>query len=89
MIIYINWKDEDVVTEKQLENLIEEETDRLESNTDDFAFWLNNHYSAYEIWSMNDDNLQDDILNDWHKCCADRAERYIVDDWDEYNLPDE
>ena len=89
MIIYINWKDEDVVTEKQLENLIEEETERLESDKDVFASWLNNHYSAYEIWSMNDDNLQNEILNNWHKYCADRIELDIFGDWNEYNLPNE
>lgn len=87
MKIYINWKDQDVVTERQLETLVEEEIEKLESNTDEFAYWLNNHYSAYEIWSMNDDNLQDKILNNWHEYCVNGIERYIYDDWDEYDLP--
>lgn len=89
MRIYINWKDEDVVTEKQYEALIEEKIEKLESDKNDFASWLNSHYSAYAIWTMEDDNLLDDILNDWHEWCADRAEQHIVGDWDEYNLPNE
>lgn len=87
MKVYINWKDQDVVTEKQLETLIEEETEKLESDNDVFPRWLNSHYSAYEIWNMNDDNLLDKILNEWHKYCADRADQYICGEWDEYDLP--
>lgn len=87
MIIYINWKDQDVVTEMQMETVVEEEIEKAESNKDDFAVWLNNHYSAYDIWNMNDSNLLDKILNDWHKWCVDGVERFFYDDWDEYDLP--
>lgn len=87
MKVYINWENQEVVTEMQLETVIEEEIEKLESNKDDFAFWLNNHFSAYEIWNMNDDNLLDGILDGWHECCADRAEQYISNNFDEYDLP--
>ena len=49
--IYVNYRDEKVLNEKEFEELVNEKWDELRKDEDDFAVWLNDRYDAHGIWS--------------------------------------
>lgn len=88
MRVYVNWCDEDILTTKQYEDLIEEKVKELETDKDAFEEWLDRNYSASDMW--DEDNLNKEIIKDeWHNHCWDEVSYDLSHDYDEYDIDED
>lgn len=83
--IYVDYENQAVLTEEQYKEAL---TERAKSyKTDDPAFeeWLNNRYSASEIFKMKSHELEK-VMERWESICQDDAEDDMNMELTEYEL---
>lgn len=88
MRVYVNWNDEDILTAKQYEDLMEEKVKELENDEDAFIEWLDRNYSASELWEENVTE-RENIKARWHDHCWDEASYDLSHDYDEYDIDED
>ncbi len=84
-MLYVNWRKKEIITDEEFKQRIEDE---IENYFDDYDFnkWLNNNYSATEIWNMSTEE-SDEVDNEFEDWCKEEAERNLLaDGWEEYEL---
>ena len=68
VVVYVNWNDEEILSEAEYQIKLEEETKISAADDYQFSQWLNEHYSADEIWNMTGEE-KDEVSARWLEYC--------------------
>jgi len=88
MRVYVNWNDEEILSTKQYEALVEEKVKELESDKDAFNEWLDRNYNASDLW--DEDGTDHEIIKEeWRVHCWDEVTYDLSHDYDEYDIDED
>ena len=73
VVVYVNWGDEEILSEAEYEIKLEEKTKIAAADDYCFGGWLDNHYSAADIWNMSEEE-KEEVKADWLKSCREDME---------------
>lgn len=73
VVAYVNWENEEIISEAEYEAKLEEETNIAAADMYDFGQWLYENYTAPEIWDMNEED-KEEVKAQWLKHCRDGME---------------
>ena len=71
--LYVDFKNESVLTEEEYKDILADRSKSYKDDTDAFEDWLNDNYSAFEIFNKNGVEL-DEVVNHWERVCNSDAE---------------
>ena len=83
--IYVDYENQDVLTEEQYEEAMAERIKSYKNDNEAFEDWLNDRYSASEIFKMNGVEL-DKVVERWEGVCEADAEEDMGREITEYEL---
>ena len=83
--IYVNWFDREVINEKEFEEKVEKITKVYKEDEDFFDVWLNEHYSADEVWKL-DEEKRKEVRSDFLIKCEELGVRDVRENWEENEL---
>lgn len=75
-VVYVNWDNEEIISEAEYEAKLEEEANALADDIYQFREWLNEHYTADYIWDMNEAE-KEEVKADWLKYCREGAKEEL------------
>ena len=81
--IYIDWEEREVLTEKEFEELVNEERKRLVDTDEAFEEWLENNFSSLELWKM-EMSERVKALTDYRRYCDKVARDNLLYEEDGY-----
>ena len=93
IIIYVNYENEKVLSEKEFEELVNEKWDEYRKDEACFATWLNDRYDAYGIWSEVScgleglrrlDKIKEEFEREEYESARDTLELY--ENWEKVEL---
>ena len=85
VIVYANWQEREVISEKEYKNKIEESAKEYIESYADFADWLNGNYHADDIWEMSI-SVKAKIEEEYREACQCCAEEEVNDYWKPYEI---
>ena len=71
--IYVNWRDEEVLTEDEYNELVREMAEDLRTSDYNFSEFLEDNYSHRELWEA-DEERRAEIMEHWVDKCFEAAE---------------
>ena len=77
--IYINWNEQEVMTQEEYERIRDDRLDEKLQDDWDFNEWLAGEYNLYEIFSMSEDE-KDEVRDRYSAWCADCVADGMRDD---------
>ena len=77
--IYIDWDEEKVYTQRDFEEMIAEDVSETMSNKDNFSDWLEECFSAREIFNFTPEQKKQ-VFDKWREECQKRA-KDSVEEW--------
>lgn len=83
--VYVNWYDREVINEKVFNEKVEEATTDYKEDEYFFAEWLDEHYSANEIWGFNEEQRKE-VRSNFLIKCEELGEKDVRDDWGEEEI---
>lgn len=83
--VYVNWFDREVINEKEFEKKVEETTQDYKEDKCFFDEWLNDHYSANEVWNLNEEERKE-VQKDFLIKCEELGVRDVREDWEEEEI---
>lgn len=83
--IYVDYENQEVLTEEQCKNVLAERVKSYKADNEAFEDWLNDRYSAYEIFKMKSHEL-DEVIERWEGVCEADAEEDMGRELIEYEL---
>lgn len=83
--IYVHWYDRETINEKDFEKKIEEATKDYKEDKCFFAEWLDEHYSANEIWGFNEEQRKE-VRSDFLIRCEELGAQDVREDWEENEI---
>lgn len=75
-VIYVNWEDKEILNEAEYKVKLKEKTCDFVADDYYFDLWLNEHYTAIEIWNMSKEE-KEEINSQWIKACHNDAEKEL------------
>ena len=84
--VYVNHEDETIINEKEYLERLDKATEEMTKDNLAFEEWVNDYYSAYDIWKATPEE-REEILKKWKDYCRE----YISNDgdmmwWRDYEL---
>ena len=70
--IYIDWDEENVYTQRDIEEMIAEDASETASDKGSFSDWLEECFSAREIFNFTPEQ-KEQVFDKWHEECQKRA----------------
>ena len=70
--LYVDWSAGEVLTEEELDAKIESKTKQNIDDDDEFAEWLRDEYTAFDVFRFTEDDRVN-VLDEWTACCRERA----------------
>ena len=83
--IYVGYENQEVLTEKQYKEALAERAKSYKADESAFEDWLNDRYSAHEIFKMKSHEL-DRIIERWEGVCEADAEEDMGGELIEYEI---
>lgn len=83
--IYVDYENQSVLTEEDYKEVLTERVKSYKSDNDAFEDWLNDRYSASEIFKMKSHEL-DKVVERWEGVCEGDAEDDMGRELVEYEL---
>lgn len=83
--IYVDYENQEVLTEEQHKKALSERAKSYSANNENFEDWLNDRYSAFEIFKMKSHEL-DKIVERWEGVCEADAEEDMGRELTEYEI---
>ena len=83
--VYVNWYNREVINEKEFEKKVEETTQDYKEDKCFFDEWLNDHYSANEVWNLNEEERKE-VQKDFLIRCEELGVRDVREDWEEEEI---
>lgn len=83
--IYVDYENQEVLTEEQYKEALTERAKAHVDDTDAFRDWLNDRYEAFEIFNKNGVEL-DEVVSRWEGVCEADAEEDMGYELTEYEL---
>lgn len=83
--VYINWYSREVINEKNFKEKVEESTRDYKEDECFFNEWLNEHYSANEIWKL-DEERRKEVRSDFLVKCEELAASDVRYSWEEEEI---
>jgi hypothetical protein len=88
MIIFVNWQQQRILTEKEMVKEIQEKAKHTFEDEGEFSEWLNDNFSASEVF-LFDDEERLKIANQWKEECY-QTEKELADYyWYEYEFEED
>lgn len=78
--LYVNWKTHDIVPASEWESLASTAVRWFETDENAFNEWLNSHYDASEIFSI-DEKRRKEIQEEWHQVCVKSGFDLMEENW--------
>lgn len=79
--IYIDWESREILTEKEFEEGIAEESKKLVNDDETFEYWLECNYTMLELWKMTmTERVQ--ILTKYKEYCNKLAKENLLYEFD-------
>ena len=89
MRVYVNWRDEDILSVKQYEDLLEEKVNELKADTDAFNEWIDRNYNASNLFWDDTRIAREIITEEWATHCWDEVTYDLSKDYDEYDIEED
>ncbi len=83
--IYVGYENQEVLTEEGYKEVLAERKKSYKADDSAFEDWLNDRYSAYEIFKMKSHEL-DKVIERWEGVCEADAEEDMSRELTEYEL---
>lgn len=83
--VYVNWYSRKVINEKEFKEKVEEAYKDYKKDEDFFGESLNDLYSAYEIWNLNEEQRKE-VRSNYLIKCEELAEKDVRGDWEEKEI---
>lgn len=83
--IYVDYENQEVLTEEGYKEVLAERAKSYKSDNDAFEDWLNDRYSAFEIFKMKSHDLEE-VMDRWEGVCEADAEEDMGRELTEYEL---
>lgn len=83
--IYVDYENQEVLTEEDYKKALAERTKSYKANDENFEDWLNDRYTAFEIFNKNGVEL-DKVVERWEGVCEADAEEDMCRELTEYEL---
>lgn len=80
--VYVNWYSREVINEKEFKKKVEESTEDYKGDEYFFAEWLDAHYSAVEIWNLNEEQRKE-VRSNFLIECEKLGLKDICNEWEE------
>lgn len=85
VIVYVNWHEEEVISEKEYKEKIEKSANEYVESHADFADWLAEHYNSDAIWFMEEAE-KEIVREEYREACQCWAEDEVNDYWKPYEI---
>ena len=83
--IYVDYENKNVLTEEDYKEVLNERAKSYKSDNEAFEDWLNDRYSASEIFKMKSHDL-DKVIERWEGVCEEDAEEDMGMELSEYEI---
>lgn len=83
--IYVDYENQEVLTEESYKKVLAERAKSYMANNENFEDWLNDRYSAFEIFKMKSHEL-DKVVERWEGVCETDAEEDMGFEFQAYEL---
>lgn len=83
--IYVDYENQSVLTEAQYKEILTERAKDYKADNYAFEEWLNNRYSASDIFKMKSYELEK-VMEKWESICKEDAEEDMGREIAEYEL---
>lgn len=83
--IYVDYENQEVLTEEQHKKALAERVKSYSANNENFEDWLNDRYTAHEIFKMKSHEL-DKVVERWEGVCEADAEVDMSQELTEYEI---
>ncbi len=83
--IYVDYENQEVLTEEGYKEALADRTKSYKDNNENFEDWLNDRYTAFEIFNKNGVEL-DKVVERWEGVCEADAEDDMSRELTEYEL---
>ena len=83
--VYVNWHEEEVISEKEYKEKIEKSANEYVESHADFADWLNDQYCADDIWEMPESD-RNAVKEESREASHTWAEEEVNDYWKPYEI---
>lgn len=83
--IYVDYENQEVLTEENYKKALAERAKSYTANNENFEDWLNDRYSAFEIFKMKSHDLEK-VMERWEGVCEADAEEDMSIELTEYEL---
>ena len=84
MKLYVNWYDQEIITAEQYKARLDKEVEE-EIRHFSFSDWLNDNYTAAELFDMDDD-AKEFAIEEFKEFAKDSIEHDFSHDWDEVEV---
>ena len=73
LVVYVNWNEQEILHADEYYRILQDKA--LEKADDEWGFesWLNENYSASEIWDMTDEQMEE-VRTKWVSHCEGEAD---------------
>ena len=76
IVVYVSWEKEEVISEAEYKAKLEEETNIAAADDYHFDLWLNEYYTAADIWNMAEEEKKE-INSQWLERCREDMKREL------------
>lgn len=76
IVVYVNWKNEEVISEAEYKAKLEEETKIAAADNYHFSHWLYKKYTVADIWNMSEEE-KEEVSAQWLKYCRECMEEEL------------
>ena len=83
--VYVNWREETIISEKEYKEMIENTTEDYVESRADFCDWLVEAYNSEAVWFM-DAEEKERVKDEYREACRDWAENEAYDYWKPYEV---
>ena len=84
MVLYVNWYDQEIITAEQYKERLDERIEE-EMGLYRFSDWLEDNYTAAEVFEMDDD-MKEFAIEEFKEFAKDSIEHDFVNEWDEVEV---
>ena len=73
LVDYVNWNEQEILHADEYYSILKDKAQELAVDEWQFESWLNENYSASEVWDMTDEQMEE-VRAQWVSYCEGEAD---------------
>ena len=73
LVLYVNWNEQEILRADEYYTILKDKAQEIASDEWAFEGWLNENYSACEVWDMTDEQMEE-VRAKWVSHCESEAD---------------